>query len=331
MSAPSAAAETGSPSAPSWAGERCGGASAKRLTSPPSWSVATRRGGLPPFSAARCRRSTSAETSAGAAPEGGKRITPPIRPARAARTRPGVALAPIRTIRRWPTSSSSVTLASGSGGGEGHRRRRPRRTRARRGSRRRPPRRQSRRPRGAGGDRRKGRSRGGDHLSAGGGSRRRGVDVPMAPRPGGDPEPRRLRGLPARDRRRTRLSGRGHPALAPARPRAGSTPSAPAPGCSSRAAAASTPSGCASPWTSSSSTRAGACCPCAPRSHRAESSPGAAPLPCSKSPRRPLLQSLTSQEPLLASNENRRPLHGWIGLCQPSSSAGQTLRHRTRR
>src|SRR5436190_8522780 len=67
------------------AGESCGGPSGRRRTGPPSWSTATRSGGLPPEAAAAWSRETSDRTAASLVMLPPKRITPPTSPRR---TRP---------------------------------------------------------------------------------------------------------------------------------------------------------------------------------------------------------------------------------------------------
>ncbi len=78
--------------APIVSAEAAGGPAGKRFTSPPSWSVAIRSGGLPPAFAAPCNWETTAASAEGVVMLPPKMITPPSSPRRmrASRSRLGV-------------------------------------------------------------------------------------------------------------------------------------------------------------------------------------------------------------------------------------------------
>src|SRR5918995_6909804 len=95
------------PPAPSRAGGSSGGPCGRRLTSPPSWSIATSSRGRSPSRAAPGGRSIAGGGGAAGGPGGENTITPPISPSRAWRTRLGVASPSIRTISFWPISVRS--------------------------------------------------------------------------------------------------------------------------------------------------------------------------------------------------------------------------------
>ena len=106
---PAASAAAGWP-APSSRGD-CPGGPGMRLTSPPSWSVAMSRRGLPPATAARCSCATTRRMPA--APVGGtlseKRITPPTSPrsTRWSRLAGGIVMSRYATTNFCPTSRAS--------------------------------------------------------------------------------------------------------------------------------------------------------------------------------------------------------------------------------